>query len=174
MLKSSNWMPWQRWMFAVLRDLGLDRYIANQNVPGTAKEGQPTEEIEAQRKWTSKRHPNRFSDGWCRDDLHQWRNDSEEIPHHHDGKGDLGTLVTTRRELYRDTAASSFKFDMAEPRSTYQSLEITGWTPLNGERGWQWRSLPESWNNYRSSYLETRGSMPSFWTSFWWGWWKTY
>ena len=82
-----------------------------------------------------------------------------------------------RGENYMETLqqrASSFKFDMAEPRSTYQSLKITGWTPLNGERGWQWRSLSESWNNYRSSYLETRGSMPSFWTSFWCGWWKTY
>ena len=44
-------MPWQRQMFAVLRHLGLDKYIANENVPGVAKEGQPTEEIEAQRKW---------------------------------------------------------------------------------------------------------------------------
>ena len=36
---------------AVLRRLGLDKYIANENVPGVAKEGQPTEEIEAQREW---------------------------------------------------------------------------------------------------------------------------
>ena len=54
MLKSSNWMPWQRRMFAVLRHLGLDNYIANKNVPGATKEGQPTEEIEAQRKWSER------------------------------------------------------------------------------------------------------------------------
>ena len=32
----------------VLRDLGLDKYIVNENVTGVAKEGQP---LEAQRKW---------------------------------------------------------------------------------------------------------------------------
>ena len=47
-LKSSNWMPWQRRMFAMLRQLGLDKCIANENVPGVASEGEPTEEIEAQ------------------------------------------------------------------------------------------------------------------------------
>ena len=34
--------------------------------------------------------PNRVSDGCCRDELHQWHNDSKEnvgIAHHHDGKG---------------------------------------------------------------------------------------
>ena len=44
-------MPGQRRMFAVLRHLGLDNYIANEKVLGVAKEGQPTEEIETQRKW---------------------------------------------------------------------------------------------------------------------------
>ena len=38
-------MPWKRRMFAVLR---LDKYIANENVPGVTKERQATEEIEAQ------------------------------------------------------------------------------------------------------------------------------
>ena len=33
-LKSSNWMPWQRRMLAVLPHLGLDKYIASENVPG--------------------------------------------------------------------------------------------------------------------------------------------
>ena len=41
-------MPRQRLMLAVLRQLGLDEYIANENVPGVEKEGQPTEEIEVQ------------------------------------------------------------------------------------------------------------------------------
>ena len=50
-------------MLAVLRHLGLDKYIANENVPEVAKEGQQTEEIEAQRKWMPKMHPDRFSDG---------------------------------------------------------------------------------------------------------------
>ncbi|EDR00222.1 uncharacterized protein LACBIDRAFT_314635 [Laccaria bicolor S238N-H82] len=28
MLKAHNWMPWKRQMMAVLRDLGLEKYIA--------------------------------------------------------------------------------------------------------------------------------------------------
>ena len=34
--------------------LGLEKYITNENVPGATKEGQPTEEIEAQRKWSER------------------------------------------------------------------------------------------------------------------------
>ena len=57
-------MPCQRWMVAMLRQLGLDKNIANENVPGVAKEGQ---RIVAQRKWRERdarpeMHPNRFSD----------------------------------------------------------------------------------------------------------------
>ena len=43
-------------MLAMLRHLGLDEYIANENAPGVAKEGQPTE-IEAQRKWWVRSKP---------------------------------------------------------------------------------------------------------------------
>jgi hypothetical protein len=53
MLKSSNWMLWKRRMLAVLRNLGLEQYIAKDTrVPGVAKAGEPTaEELEAQKKW---------------------------------------------------------------------------------------------------------------------------
>ena len=54
MFKSSNWMPWQQRMLAVLRQLGLDKYIANKTVPGAAEEGQPTEKIQALRKWSER------------------------------------------------------------------------------------------------------------------------
>ena len=48
----------------MLRQLGLDKYIANENVPGVAKKRQ---RIVAQRKWIERdarpeMHPNRFSD----------------------------------------------------------------------------------------------------------------
>ena len=33
MLKATNWMPWKRRMLAVLRDLGLEKYIAKGAVP---------------------------------------------------------------------------------------------------------------------------------------------
>ena len=32
----------------------LEKYIANENIPGATKEGQPTEEFEAQRKWSER------------------------------------------------------------------------------------------------------------------------
>ena len=44
-------------MFAVLRNIGLDRYIANENIPGVAKEGQPTEEIESSYLGSSRNKP---------------------------------------------------------------------------------------------------------------------
>ena len=42
-LISSNFMPWKRRMIGVLQ---LDKYIANENVPGVAKERQATEHRE--------------------------------------------------------------------------------------------------------------------------------
>ena len=58
-------MPWRRWMLVMLRQLGLDKYIANENVPGVAKKRQ---RIVAQRKWSKRdARPDsemlRFSDG---------------------------------------------------------------------------------------------------------------
>ena len=40
-------MPWQRRMLA--GDLGLDKYIENENVSGVAKEGQETEACKGNR-----------------------------------------------------------------------------------------------------------------------------
>jgi hypothetical protein len=53
MLKAHNWMPWKRWMMAVLRDLGLEKYIAkDEKTPGSANPQNPTmEELEATWKW---------------------------------------------------------------------------------------------------------------------------
>jgi hypothetical protein len=51
MLKSSNWMPWKRRMLAVLRDLGLEKYIAKDaSAPGEAKAGEPTKEEQEEQK----------------------------------------------------------------------------------------------------------------------------
>ena len=53
MLKASNWMLWKWRMLAVLRDLGLEKYIATDaKLPELADRSKPTsEELEAQRKW---------------------------------------------------------------------------------------------------------------------------
>ena len=53
MLKATNWMPWKRRMMAVLRDLGLEKYIAKDaKPPGSANPQSPTtEELAATKKW---------------------------------------------------------------------------------------------------------------------------
>ena len=67
-LKSSNWTPWQRRMLSVLRQLGLDKHVANENVPGVAKEGlgQTTEDARDARDVI----------GGCRDDRDNGRHSS--------------------------------------------------------------------------------------------------
>ena len=117
MLKSSNWMPWKRRMLVVLRDLGLEKYIAKDaSVPGEAKKGEPTEaEKELQRKWHE-------GDAKARTWIELAISDTEMI--HISGatttremweqltmvkesKGRLGILAT-RHALYRATAEEGF------------------------------------------------------------------
>ena len=52
MLKAQNWMPWKRRMLAVLRDLGLEKYIAKDaKIPESADTTKPTaEELESHPK----------------------------------------------------------------------------------------------------------------------------
>ena len=53
LLKAHNWMPWKRRMLAVIMDLGLEQYVAEDaKRPGSAKAGEPTDaEIKAQTAW---------------------------------------------------------------------------------------------------------------------------
>ena len=53
MLKATNWMPWKQQMMAMLRDLGLEKYIAKDaKPPGSANPQSPTtEELAATKKW---------------------------------------------------------------------------------------------------------------------------
>jgi hypothetical protein len=53
MLKATNWMPWKRQMLAVLRDLGLEKYIAaDARIPESADRSKSTAvELEEQKKW---------------------------------------------------------------------------------------------------------------------------
>jgi hypothetical protein len=53
MLKATNWMPWKQRMLAVLRDLGLEKYIAaDARIPESADRSKLTaEELEEQKKW---------------------------------------------------------------------------------------------------------------------------
>ena len=53
MLKVNNWMPWKRRMLVVLRDLGLEKYIAaDAKFPESANSSKATAvEEEMQKKW---------------------------------------------------------------------------------------------------------------------------
>jgi hypothetical protein len=173
MLKSSNWMPWKRRMLAVLRDLGLEKYIAKDaSVPGVAKEGEPTkEETEARKKWHE-------GDAKARTRIELAISDAEMI--HISGamtaremweqltivkesKGRLGVLAT-RRALYRATAAEGL--DMVEHISNLRKLQEELHLMDNKVTDEDFvmiliTSLPESWDNYTSSYLGSSGNKPT-------------
>ena len=165
MLKASNWMPWKRRMLAVLRDLGLEKYIAaDAKFPESANRSKATaEEAEAQRKW-------REGDTKACTRIELAISDAEMI--HISGattaremwsqlslvkesKGRLGVLAT-RRALYRATAEEGF--DMVAHISNLRKLQEELHLMDNKVTDEDFvmiliTSLPESWDNYTSSYL---------------------
>lgn len=173
MLKASNWMPWKRRMLAVLRDLGLEKYIAKDaSMPESATPNAPTtEEIEAQRRW-------REGDAKARTRIELAIGDSEMI--HISGamtaremwdqltmvkesKGKLGMLAT-RRALYRASAEEGF--DMVEHISKLRKLqeELHLMDNLVSDEDFLMilvTSLPESWDTYTSSFLGSSGNKPT-------------
>jgi len=53
LLKANNWMPWKHCMLAVLRDLGLEKYITKDaKFPESIDRDKPTAEEQAiQKRW---------------------------------------------------------------------------------------------------------------------------
>ena len=172
MLKSKNWMLWKQRMLAVLQDLGLEEYIANDAcVPGEAKRGELTEtEREAQRKWHEK-----DAKAWSQIELaisdaeiihisgtttvyEMW----EQLTIVKESKGQLGILAT-RCALYRATAEEGF--DMVSHISNLQKLQEELHLMDNKVTDEDFvmiliTSLQESWDNYTSSYLGSKGNKP--------------
>ena len=173
MLKASNWMPWKRQMLAVLRDLGLEKYIAaDAKLLESANRLKPTvEEIEAQRKW-------REGDIKACTRIELAISDAEMI--HISGamtaremwsqlslvkesKGRLGVLAT-HRALYRASAEEGF--DMVEHISNLRKLQEELHLMDNKVMDKDFvmiliTSLPESWDNYTLSYLGSSGNKPT-------------
>ena len=92
----------------------------NENVPGVAKEGQPTEEIEAQSCWRKWRQ--------------RWSTNNHRWHHWHvtcDSAGNVGCLPSGRGERATATEGLGFWHGWAHTKS----MEIIGGTPLNGEQG---------------------------------------
>src|SRR5271168_2698603 len=170
MLKSSNWMPWKRRMLAVLRDLGLEKYIAS--IPEEAKRGEPTEEEnEAQEKW-------RNGDAKARTQIELAISDAEmihisgattasemwkQLSQVKESKGRLGILAT-RRALFRASAVEGF--DMVDHISNLRKLQEELHIMENRVSDEDFvmiliTSLPESWDNYTSAYLGSSGNKPT-------------
>ena len=53
LLKGHNWMPWKRRMLAILRDLGLEKYIEKDaTLPEPTDKANPTQdEKDAEKRW---------------------------------------------------------------------------------------------------------------------------
>ena len=173
LLKAHNWMPWKRRMLAVLRDLGLEKYIASDaTAPESADQSNlTTEEIKAQSKW-------RGGDVKARTRIELAIGDSEMI--HISGaesaremwdqltmvkesKGRLGVLAT-RRALYRATAEEGF--EMVEHISKLRKLQeelhlMENKVPDEDFVMILITSLPESWDQYTSAYLGSSGNKPT-------------
>jgi hypothetical protein len=137
LLKADNWMPWKRRILAVLRDLGLEKYIDKAAMPPIPADLQnPTkEEVEAIDKWKD-------GDARTRTRIELSIGDSEMI--HISGaetakemweqlsmvkesKGQLGVLAT-RRALYRATAEEGFEMvgHVSRLRQLQEELHLMG------------------------------------------------
>ncbi|KAF4622418.1 hypothetical protein D9613_009127 [Agrocybe pediades] len=173
LLKAHNWMPWKRKMLAVLEDLGLDSYIERDaKRPESAIPGKPTaEEIEAQTKWDKGDRKARcrielsISDAeivhvmGARTAREMW----DQLCTVKETKGTLGVLAT-RRALFRTQAEEGF--DMSEHvsklRQLQEELHIMG-SVISDEDFVMilLTSLPESWENYASSFLGSSSNRPT-------------
>jgi transposase InsO family protein len=173
LLKSENWMPWKRRMLAVLRDMGLEKYIDKAATPPIpADPSNPTkEETEAKDKW-------REGEAKARTRIELAIGDSEMI--HISGaltardmwdqlsmvkesKGRLGVLAT-RRAMYRAMAEEGFEMvtHISKLRQLQEELHIMG--SLVSDEDFVMillTSLPESWDNYTTSFMGSSSNKPT-------------
>lgn len=173
MLKAHNWMPWKRRMLAMLRDLGLEKYITKgAKAPESVDPDKPTaEEHSAVQKW-------REGDIKAQTRIELSIGDSEMI--HISGattaremwdqlttvkesKGRLGVLAT-RRALYRMTAAEGF--EMVDHISKLRKLQEELHLMENKVSDEDFvmiliTSLPESWDTYTLAYLGSSSNKPT-------------
>lgn len=161
-------------MLAILRDLGLEDWISKDaKAPGSGKaESMLTaDEKKAKEEWLAK-------DAKARTRIELAIGDSEmihisgahsasqmwkQLTQVKESKGRLGVLAT-RRALYRAMAEEGF--DMVEHISSLRKLqeELHAMDNLVSDEDWTMvliTSLPESWDNYTSSYLGASGNKPT-------------
>src|SRR5580704_12935297 len=172
LLKGTNWMPWKRRMIAVLRDLDLAKYIETGAAPLTpADTAKPTaEEIAAINKWKegdvkactrielSIGDSEMIHISGATTARQMW----EQLTLVKESTGRLGILAK-RRALYRANAEEGF--DMVEHISKLRQLqeELHVMQNIVSDEDFVMiliTSLPESWDNYTSSYLGSSGNKP--------------
>jgi hypothetical protein len=173
MLKGTNWMPWKRRMLAVLRDLELDKYIANDAVePRAAKPTEPTDaEKTAVQKWRSGDAKARTRIELAISDLEmihisgaQTAKDMwKQLTLVKESKGKLGILAT-RRALYRTGADEGVGIveHVSHLRKLQEELHLMG-SVVSDEDFTMilLSSLPESWDVYTSAYLGAQSNSPT-------------
>jgi len=160
-------------MLVVLMDLGLDSYIEEgakrpeSNVPS-----KPTpEELEAQSRWDKGDRKACCRIELCISDAEMVhimgaqtaREMWEQLCTVKESKGWLGVLAT-RRALFRAQAEEGFEMmeHIAKLRQLQEELHIMG-SVVNDEDFVMilLTSLPESWENYASSFLGSNGNKPT-------------
>ncbi|CAA7262638.1 unnamed protein product [Cyclocybe aegerita] len=172
LLKAHSWMPWKRRMLEMLIDLGLDKYIAKDaKEPESANQSAPTTaELDAQKKW-------REGDTKARLRIELAVSDAEmvhilgattasemwdQLTTVKESKGRLGVLAA-RHALYRATAEEGFDMakHIAKLRQMQEELHVMGnKIPDEDFLMILITSLPESWDNYTSSFLGSSGNKP--------------
>ncbi|KAJ2927946.1 hypothetical protein H1R20_g9148, partial [Candolleomyces eurysporus] len=173
LLKGTNWMPWKRRMTAILRDQNLEEYINPESKkPEPADKNSPTtEERKKIETWIQ-------GDAKARTRIELAIGDSEmihisgattagqmwkQLTQVKESKGRLGILAT-RRALYRAKAEEGC--DMVEHISNMRRLqeELHMMESLVSDEDFVMlliTSLPESWDNYTSSFLGASGNQPT-------------
>ena len=174
LLKAHNWMPWKRRMLAVLRDLGLEKYIAKDaRAPESADKANPTTaELEEQKRWRDSDAKARMCIelATCNSQMiHISGADSaremwEQLTMVKESKGRLGVLAT-QRALYRMTAEAE-GFDMVEHISKLRKLQeelhlMENKVPDEDFVMILITSLPENWDQYTSAYLGSSSNKPT-------------
>jgi hypothetical protein len=175
MLKGNNWMPWKRWMLAVLRDLLLETYIDRGLKPPTPANPQKLTNTkkEAAKKW-------REGNTKARTRIELAVGDSEmvhiigvttvskmwkQLTIVKESRGKLGILAT-RCMWYRIIADEGF--DLVEHISKLQKMqeELHLMGSMVSDENFVMilvSSLPESWDLYTSAYLGSKaeGTLPT-------------
>ena len=173
LLKGHNWMLWKRRMLAVLQDLGLEKYIAKDaKAPKAADEDNPTQdEKEASKRWKegdAKACTHIELSIGNSEMIHISGTDSaremwEQLTTVKEFKGRLGVLVT-RWTLYWMMAEEGF--DMVEHILKLRKLQEELHLMENKVMDKDFvmiliTSLPESWDQYTSTYLGLSSNMPT-------------